>query len=619
MYERSAIVLERYIENILKLENKYNMKTNYKNYENFIQEIEEYQEITANESKVIEEFDNIAKEIENIQKNQEKLYQTNKKYEEERNKLFGDLGEESKTLNSKFEKIEKVIDKNNQDLKELREEFIKYLSDFAMRQIERNKCEKARRLTESKHIANIKKMTEEFSKIEVKDILSIKQFITQEKEDMQKEIFELMIKNGKNEKIGFNQEVIKVAISARLQIAQKEAECYVIIYDKMKKLLSEIENDNLKLDKYKKTLKNISAKLNFIEAQKEYIVGFLDNERMTAISGLKAHNKMMEEACNNFTEDMAQISNLYELILREIANKATKKAYKELYNNTYLKSIEAKEKSFEKEVNNIRTNAITVINSNYWRIEGIKNIYNIFKEEVTNKFEKDLSEYEIVEEPQELNLEDEEEIDFNYDEQEDLEKKDTKNNKNTSEKTKKEQETQNDDYDEYEDFDEDFEDEEYDEEEFDEFDDFEDDDEYDDFEEDYDDETDLENKEYDEDDISEDDEEIDLSSEDYEDYEDYEEDENSEYDDEYDEDDEEDEEDEEDEDDEYEIEDDYEYEDEEDIDDEEIENSKYKQNSKAKNKSKKANLNEKEQKQATGIFNKFFKERNSKSKNKRNN
>ena len=118
MYERSAIVLERYIENILKLENKYNMKTNYKNYENFIQEIEEYQEITANESKVIEEFDNIAKEIENIQKNQEKLYQTNKKYEEERNKLFGDLGEESKTLNSKFEKIEKVIDKNNQDLKE---------------------------------------------------------------------------------------------------------------------------------------------------------------------------------------------------------------------------------------------------------------------------------------------------------------------------------------------------------------------------------------------------------------------------------------------------------------------------------------------------------------------
>ena len=34
---------------------------------------------------------------------------------------------------------------------------------------------------------------------------------------------------------------------------------------------------------------------------------------------------------------------MYELITREISGKATKKAYKELYNKEYLKNIEEKE------------------------------------------------------------------------------------------------------------------------------------------------------------------------------------------------------------------------------------------------------------------------------------
>ena len=39
----------------------------------------------------------------------------------------------------------------------------------------------------------------------------------------------------------------------------------------------------------------------------------------------------------------------------------------------------------------------TVINSNYWRIEGIKNVYDVFQKEVSEKFEKDLSEFRIEE------------------------------------------------------------------------------------------------------------------------------------------------------------------------------------------------------------------------------
>ena len=63
---------------------------------------------------------------------------------------------------------------------------------------------------------------------------------------------------------------------------------------------------------------------------------------MSTINGIKIHNKLMEEACENFTADMEQVRKLYELIIREITNKSSKKAYKELYNKEYLKNIEDK-------------------------------------------------------------------------------------------------------------------------------------------------------------------------------------------------------------------------------------------------------------------------------------
>ena len=46
--------------------------------------------------------------------------------------------------------------------------------------------------------------------------------------------------------------------------------------ERSKKLLAEIENEDLKLNKYEKTSKDISVKLAFLEAEKEYIVTFLE-------------------------------------------------------------------------------------------------------------------------------------------------------------------------------------------------------------------------------------------------------------------------------------------------------------------------------------------------------
>ena len=86
------------------------------------------------------------------------------------------------------------------------------------------------------------------------------------------------------------------------------------------------ENNEVKVEKYKRRLKNIKVKLNFLNAAKEYLVQFLDYERMTIIHGRKSHNRLMSEACENFNADTVQISNLFELLLRETTNKATKKA-----------------------------------------------------------------------------------------------------------------------------------------------------------------------------------------------------------------------------------------------------------------------------------------------------
>ena len=500
MYERSAIVLERYMEKIFEFNKTNNLKSNFDNFKELLDEIENYQILAEKEGKVIQEFDDTVKKIEDIQNKQDKLYKENQKLEEMRNQLFLDLGEDSKILDNKFKKVEKSLEQNNEKLREFREEFVKYLSDFSVRQKERNKCEKARRVGEANHLSYIKKMKEDFNAINVKDVVKLKEFINSEKELVKNELNDIMTKNGKNEKIGFNQDILKVAIKARINIAEKEAECYVLIYEKMKKLLNDIEADNLKINKYKKASRDAGVKLAFLDAEKEYIFGLLDYERMTIIAGSRQHKKKMEEACQNFELDMIQIHNLYELILREIANKSTKKAYKELYNKTYLKNIEDKEKNFEEEVNNIKINMGTVINSNYWRIDGIKNVYNVFQEQVSEKFEKDLSEFQLEEIDEEI-----------------LEKPKQDQKKNSKKQII--EDLQEEDYD----------DEEYDEDYYEE-DEYEDDEDIEEYEDEYDDEYEEDEYEDDYDDEYEDDEEEyydddEYDDENYEDDEEYEEDE----------------------------------------------------------------------------------------------
>ena len=561
MYERSATILEKNFNEIFGFNRKINLKTIFKDYKEIIEELENYKTILDEEEKVINGFDEVASEIRKIQKEQKNIYEANINLEEEKMALFEDLDEEPGTTEKKFKKIEEKIDKNNEKSKELRESFIKALTEFSDKQSERNKYSRARREEEKKHIAILEKCNSDMEEIDPSILKSIKTFQNSDDENYRKEIIEIMINNGKDERVPFDKNVIENAVNIRNEIAKKEAECYTIIYDRMKRLLVEINGDEIKLDKYKKTLRDISVKLAFLKSQKMYIVSFLDNERMAAINGIKAHKQLMTENCKNLELDMQQFNNLYELILREISGKATKKAYKELYNKEYLKNIEEKEKNFEEEINNIKIKTVAIINSNYWRIEEIKNIYEVFQNEITEKFEKDLSEFKLEETEQNEEIKDD--IFKTEIPEEDVEYID---------------EYEEDDYE-------------------DEYDDYEDDDEQEQYVGNYDEEEKSDEEDYN--DEYEDD--YDNDEENYDD---------EEYEDEYEEDYDDDEEYEDDYDDDEDYEDDYEdeYEDE-DEDEENDQHENEKDNDTNIEKTKKDNKQAKNKKEKGGIFNKFFKDK----------
>ena len=505
MYERNAIVLERYLSNIFGKNDETNVKSSFEIYKDILEEMEKYQVVTKEEEKVIKEFDEIAKNMQTIQKKQEVLCSENMEHEEERNKLFNDLDQAPEMIEKKILRLEQDIDENIAEQKEIRENYIELLNKFVEKQKERNKCAKTKRATETNHIKILNDTIQKIENIDLTCVKKVKEFINIDNDTIIQSLTKIMLENGKNEKVKFDNDVIKKAVGIRVDIAKKEAEFYTNIYEKLRKLMSEIESDNLKLDKYKKLLKNVMIKLDFIEAEKEYIISFLDNERMTAINGEKLHKQMMKEATVNFEKDIKQIKNLYDLILREIAGKASKKAYRELYNSTYLLDIEETEKSFNQEASSIKSNVGTMINTNYWRIEGIKNLYEVFNKEIEENFERDLTEFMPEEEQEDDDYEEEAqeqphetnqaifEEEYLKEEQEDEEEEWFISNDEIEDK-KQEEDIDYDVEDEYEDdddYEEDY-DEEYDDDDYEE--EYNDEDEYDD---DYDDEDEYEDDEYD--------------------------------------------------------------------------------------------------------------------------
>ena len=404
MYERSAIVLERYFDDLLGYSDKCNLRDNFNNYCNLVEKLEKFQINYNKELSATQEFNKSLKKVKAIQSAQEKLYQRAVKLEYNRNLLFNNIEGKVEDTRKGIEKVEEDVEKNNQEMQAKKEELLEALVEYNEKRFELSKCKRYKKMAENDYNEIFEISQTNFEGITQDRIAEAKKFA---KFDDSESIIEVLEDNGKGEKIPFNEGVMENATKFSIENSKKLVSSYLVIYDKMNKLLTDINAGVAKVGLHKKYARNEKAKVDFLLAVKEYVVQFLDYERMTVIHGRKSHNRLMTEACENFETDIKQIDNLFELLLREIANKATKKAYKELYNKSYLIDIQEKEERFKKEKNRVNLNTDTLINSNYWRIDGIKNIYTIFYKTVSEVFERDVAEFDL---PKEIDDESPEEI-----------------------------------------------------------------------------------------------------------------------------------------------------------------------------------------------------------------
>ncbi len=430
MYERNAIVLERYFNQMFGYNMTNNIKTNFTDYSELVECLDKYKDIAEEEDSIIQDYDLIANKIRDIQKKQETLGKKDLKYQGEREELFQNIDEDAEEIKRKFDNINSNIEQINEQIKQNANEFIEAISEFNEKSSIRATCGRSRKNIENEYNQKLNKILDDYKNIDIDIARKAKQFVDTPTEDIEKELKEKIQKNGSKEKIQFNMDVITKAITLCVDIQKRETEILANVYEKTNKLFTEIKNNTTKGDRHRKIIKDSKSKMAFVTALKEYLVQFLDNERLTAVNGEEEHNKLMKEACKNLEEDLIQINNLYTLLLKEISKKVNKKSYAELYNIEYLQDLEKKSEEFEKQIKKLNL-PVTIINPNYWRIEGMKKIYDVFSKTVTEEYGRDLSEY--IPEPEETI---EESPEFEDDWDDDVEDEEPKEVKKETPKTK---------------------------------------------------------------------------------------------------------------------------------------------------------------------------------------
>ena len=413
MYERNAIIIERFFNNMFGFDEKNNIKINFDNYSKLIQALEKYKNITEEEEEIIIDYDIIANKIRDIQKKQEALNKKNLQYQQERNDLFQNIDEDANNIQKKIDNINKNIQNIDEEIKEKAQEFINVVAEFNEKSIIRTNCGKKRRMIEKDYNDILNETLDNYKNIDINLEKRAKQFIELDTTEIESELKTIIQKNGENEKIPFNNEVIEQSILLSIDIQKKETDLLANIYDKTSKLFSEIKNNTIKIEKHKKIILDSKSKLDFIATIKEYMVQFLDNERLASVNIESDYNKLMEESCKNLKNDLRQINNLYSLLIKEISKKATKKTYNDLYNFDYLRNLKNKAEEFENQVKKIKI-PVAVINPNYWRVNGMKRIYDVFNKCVTENYNRDLKEFVPIED-----------IDYNNEEKDDTKEHET--------------------------------------------------------------------------------------------------------------------------------------------------------------------------------------------------
>ena len=340
MYERNAIVLERYFNKIFHFNDESNLRQNYYNYRKLFECYEILCDAKEKEKISQENFEKISKEISKIQKTQEQLYDKGAKYEYSRSIIFGNIEEETDKIEKHLNKVAEDAQKNTDELRELGNKFVESVIDYNEKNAILQDAISQREKAQSDYDEIYSKSKKCYEDI-TEDVLNeYREFLNSENKDLKKDLQNTFEENGKNEKNQFDPDVISNTINKSIEIYKKEIEVYLFGIDRVSKLFEEIETDSVKTDKHNKYYRDSEAKIKFLDSEKDYVIQFLDNERIGAIYDKKTHRKLMLESCKKFVLDFEQIDKLYEIILKEIAGRSTKKIYKENYNKQYLFELE---------------------------------------------------------------------------------------------------------------------------------------------------------------------------------------------------------------------------------------------------------------------------------------
>ena len=105
MYERNAIIIERYFDKLFGYNLINNIKVNFSNYCGLIDASERYKEVSEEEEEIIIEYDIIANKIREIQKKQENLNKRNIQFQQERNELFQNIDEDANLIQKKLDGV----------------------------------------------------------------------------------------------------------------------------------------------------------------------------------------------------------------------------------------------------------------------------------------------------------------------------------------------------------------------------------------------------------------------------------------------------------------------------------------------------------------------------------
>ena len=205
MYERSAIVLERYFDTLLGYSSKYNLQDNFYNYCNLVEKLEKFQINYKKEVVAAQEFNKCVKKVKAIQAAQEKLYQRIVKLEYNRNLLFNNVEGKLDDTRRCIEKIEADVEKTNSAMKERKEELLENLVDYNERRHELAKCRKYKKMAENEYVEIFEKSQANFKGI-ISDTIEIAKAFA--KFDDAGQILEKLEENGKGEKISFNVDVM---------------------------------------------------------------------------------------------------------------------------------------------------------------------------------------------------------------------------------------------------------------------------------------------------------------------------------------------------------------------------------------------------------------------------